>query len=60
LPKKAQFDTRRANFRKFILRRLAAELVKNTSDCNVVFIEDLESNFDSDNDDNALTVTNNL
>lgn len=54
LLKEKTFDTSRANFRLFILRRIAAAVVKNTIGCNVVFLEDLKSNFDSDNSNNSL------
>jgi len=54
LPKQRKFDTRRANFRTHVLRRIAAAIVTACKDCNVVFVEDLQSNFDVDNDNNSL------
>lgn len=47
LPQTKKFDTKRANFRKFVTRRLAYKISEYASDCNIVFVENLE--FDKDN-----------
>lgn len=52
--KVASFDRTRQNFRDFVLRQLASKIANEMKDCNVVFGEDLDFKFDSDNNNNAL------
>jgi IS605 OrfB family transposase len=49
-----KFDMSRANFRDFITRKIAYALVKKATDCNIVFVEDLNFAFNKDNDNNSL------
>ena len=55
LPTKKKFDKKRANFKKYVVGTLAAAVAKEYKECNIVFVEDLESNFDEDNNNNSLT-----
>ena len=48
------FDKTRINFKEFVLRRMCAKTAEYMSDCNVVFFENLNFKFDSDNDNNSL------
>lgn len=57
LPKVAKFDERRANFRQLVSRRFGAIIAKYAVEkqVNLVFVEDLETEFDGDNDNNSLS-----
>jgi hypothetical protein len=45
----------RANFRDFVSKQYAALIVSASGDSQVIFIEDIEIDFDSDNDSNSIS-----
>lgn len=47
-------NNRRQNFRQFISRKIASKIVQYSKGCDVIFIEDLSLDFDSDNKNNSL------
>jgi hypothetical protein len=55
LPRRVTINTKRQNWRLFVSRKIAACIVAGVSDSDLVFLENLSSNYDSDNDNNSLS-----
>lgn len=55
LPKKRQFDNRRANFRRYTLQLFGSCVTNYARGSQVAFLEDLDADFDRDNNNNSLT-----
>ncbi len=52
--RRKSINQKRCNWRLFVSRKIAAHVVNSTKGSDVVFLEDLTSNYDADNDNNSL------
>lgn len=48
-------NDKRANFRDFVSKKFASEMVKYAEGCNLAFVEDIDLDFDRDSDFNSLS-----